>query len=45
MNGLITLAIVCGGFAIMAALCTALDRIPAVHKFINKIIRSLPLMW
>lgn len=45
MNGLIIVGIVCWGVVIVAAVATILDHIPAVHKLISKIIRSLPLMW
>lgn len=45
MNELIIFAIVCWGVVVMAAVCAILDHIPAVHKLISKIIRSLPLMW
>lgn len=45
MNGLIIFAIVCWGVVVFAAVCAILDHIPAVHKLISKIIRSLPLMW
>lgn len=45
MNGLITFAIVCWGIVVLSAVCAILDNVPVIHKFINKIIRSLPLMW